>query len=1087
MKPHSSWIRPPLTFALTAVGLSLFIRLLSGLLGSGAVTSEEELAAQRSSSTETPTKAYIASLPREPFSVQVDRNVTPKHQSPMLDALVESGALPPVKERLPENPLVLRGVDGIGTYGGQWTRIATTLNDTSIMSWRLSYHAPVRWSPLGDPIVPHIAESVEVSEDQRVFTLHLRKGHRWSDGHPFTTADIAYWWNQEVNHPELGNGRPPNFMVYRGKGPELEVVNPHTLRILYEEPHSLFLYRMASFGYHMFETPRHYLEPFHPVLGDDEIIAAALEAYQLPNRRSLYAFMKARNNPKHPRLWPWVLRQFSTSAPITYVRNPFYFAVDEEGNQLPYIDSVRFEVRKIQQIPLEVAAGRTTMQGRNIQFADVTEYMSRRATSGIEVNFWDSADGSVWMILPNLVRRADEDNPKSVWKERYISDAKFRRALSLALNRERIIESEYSGLGNPMQVSPPKGSPFRNEEIGRLYTEYNPVEAERLLDEIGFKRRSPGAMRTAPDGTPLTFFLDYTAFTSRGPADFVVEDWIKVGVNVIAQERSRSLLGVKQRAREVDFTVWTGSDEYFPLVYPRYFAPMNHQAAYARNWGYWVMRGGDIGQEVDDGRAIEPPKDHPVRQSIALYRRIEETPDRAEQIKLFHDMQRIAAEQVYTINLSESPPQLIVKADNIRNVPENAIYGFMYASPGNTAPETYFLEGETTNPVTAEILADSIEEPVLRPGGEDLHAMGPGPVLLWSRRILSLGMFAGLIMLGLRYRFIGGRLLLMIPTLTIMSILVFIIIQAPPGDFLTSRMIELEELGDPTALRQIEELKDTFQLDRPKWRQYTHWVGLEWFLSFAEADKGILQGNLGRSMATNQPVNFVVGDRLRLTMLISLGTVLFTWLTALPIGIYSAVRQYSVADYALTVFGFIGMAIPGFLLALILMTFAGVSGLHSAEFADQPYWDVPKVLDLLKHIWVPIVVLGIGGTASMIRVMRANLLDELRKPYVVTARAKGVRPAKLLMKYPVRLALNPFVSTIGGLFPQLVSGGAVVAVVLALPTTGPLLLNALMMEDMFMAGSMLMYLSLLGIIGTLVSDLLLLWLDPRIRFEGGSR
>jgi ABC-type dipeptide/oligopeptide/nickel transport system permease component len=240
-------------------------------------------------------------------------------------------------------------------------------------------------------------------------------------------------------------------------------------------------------------------------------------------------------------------------------------------------------------------------------------------------------------------------------------------------------------------------------------------------------------------------------------------------------------------------------------------------------------------------------------------------------------------------------------------------------------------------------------------------------------------------------------------------------------------------------------------------------------------------------METSQPVNDMVGDIIVLTIALSLGTIIFTWATALPIGIYSAVKQYSWSDYALTLIGFIGMSVPAFLLALVLMAMAGVSGLFSPEYASQPEWSYGKFVDLLKHIWIPIVVLGVGGTAGMIRVMRANLLDELRKPYVVTARAKGVRPVKLLVKYPVRLALNPFISGIGSIFPHLISGGSIVSIVLSLPTAGKLQLDALMTEDMYLAASMLMVLSLLGVLGTLVSDLLLLWLDPRIRLEGGSR
>ncbi|MBI3368214.1 MAG: ABC transporter permease [Burkholderiales bacterium] len=270
------------------------------------------------------------------------------------------------------------------------------------------------------------------------------------------------------------------------------------------------------------------------------------------------------------------------------------------------------------------------------------------------------------------------------------------------------------------------------------------------------------------------------------------------------------------------------------------------------------------------------------------------------------------------------------------------------------------------------------------------------------------------------------------------------------------------------------------------WQQYARWTGLLWFTSFADEDRGLLQGHMGLSMETTRPVNEMVGDRILLTFVISLFTIVLTWVIAIPIGVYSAVRQYSAGDYLATFVGFVGMSVPPFLLALVIMVLAGVSGLFSPEFAAQPFWNWAKLRDLLQHIWVPIVVSAVSGTAGLIRVMRANLLDELRKPYVTTARAKGVRPLKLLFKYPVRIALNPFVSGIGHIFPQLVSGGAVVSIVLSLPTVGPLMVSALFNEDTYLAGSMLMALSLLAVLGTLVADLLLLWLDPRIRFEGSN-
>ena len=364
-------------------------------------------------------------------------------------------------------------------------------------------------------------------------------------------------------------------------------------------------------------------------------------------------------------------------------------------------------------------------------------------------------------------------------------------------------------------------------------------------------------------------------------------------------------------------------------------------------------------------------------------------------------------------------------------------------------------------------------------------SIAAGTTISW---LIFIGLTLFVILIGVRHPFVGRRLLIMIPTMLIISVCVFTIIQLPPGDFVTTHFDQLSESGDPSDVALAEDLRKLYHFDEPQWKQYFRWMGVYWFKTFQPADQGLLQGNMGRSMGENdQRINDIVEDRITLTIAISLGTIVFTWLIALPIGIYSAARQYSPSDHILTLIGFIGMCVPAFLFALVLTTWSGVSGLFSPEFAAQPEWSWPKFIDLLKHIWIPILVLGVGGTASMIRIMRANLLDELRRPYVVTARAKGVRPLKLLLKYPVRMAPNPFVSGIGGLFPQIVSGGALVSIVLALPTVGPMLITALQTEDTYLAGSMLIVLSLLGIIGTLVSDLLLLWLDPRIRFEGGTR
>lgn len=325
-------------------------------------------------------------------------------------------------------------------------------------------------------------------------------------------------------------------------------------------------------------------------------------------------------------------------------------------------------------------------------------------------------------------------------------------------------------------------------------------------------------------------------------------------------------------------------------------------------------------------------------------------------------------------------------------------------------------------------------------------------------------------------RYVIYRLLLMIPTLFAISVICFVVIQLPPGDIVTSRLDELQSEGQTVNEEQIAALRKAYNLDAPMPVQYLRWVG------------GMLVGDLGYSMQHQQPVNELVGERLLLTVTVAFASMMLTWVLALPIGIVSAVKQYSLFDYVTTVFAMLGMAVPGFMLALVVMWGAfelfGVSlgGLFSPQFVDAP-WSVARVLDLLKHIWVPMVVVGMAGTAGMVRVMRANLLDELRKPYVTTARAKGMKDWRLILKYPVRIAINPFISGIGGILPQLFSGAAIVSVVIDLPTTGPLLLDALMNQDMYLAGSLIMILSALTVVGVLLSDLALAAVDPRIRYD----
>ena len=325
-------------------------------------------------------------------------------------------------------------------------------------------------------------------------------------------------------------------------------------------------------------------------------------------------------------------------------------------------------------------------------------------------------------------------------------------------------------------------------------------------------------------------------------------------------------------------------------------------------------------------------------------------------------------------------------------------------------------------------------------------------------------------------QFIFRRLLFFVPMMFLMSVVAFGIIVAPPGDFVSDYVARLETDGSPLSLQERDAIRIEYGLDQPVYVQYWKWI------------RGVVYWDLGFSLAFQRPVTELVNDRLLMTVVLGLFTIVFTWTMAIPIGIISAVKQYSVIDYFFTFLSYLGVGTPNFMLALLLMYGAlalfnwSVLGLFSYEYVDAP-WSFGRFVDMLKHIWLPMVILGTAGTARFTRVVRANLLDEMSKPYVETARAKGLPEWKVVLKYPARIALNPFVSTAGWSLPELFSGSLIVATVMSLPTVGPLLLEALLAQDMYTAGSIILILTGLTVIGTLLSDILLAWMDPRIRIR----
>ena len=327
-------------------------------------------------------------------------------------------------------------------------------------------------------------------------------------------------------------------------------------------------------------------------------------------------------------------------------------------------------------------------------------------------------------------------------------------------------------------------------------------------------------------------------------------------------------------------------------------------------------------------------------------------------------------------------------------------------------------------------------------------------------------------------QFIARRLLVMGPLLFVIAVVSYVIIELPPGDYMTSYLARLaadEQLSE-SDIAEIEALRVRFGFDQPVIGRFLLWFG------------NAIRGDFGYSFDLRKPVAEIIWERMGMTLIVSGSSMLFTWVLAFPIGFYSAVRQHSPGDYLFTFIGFVGLATPNFMLALLLMYFGfvwfgeSVGGLFSTAYLTEP-WSLAKVWDLLKHLWVPVVVVGTAGTAGLIRVLRNNLLDELGKPYVTTARAKGLPEGRLLLKYPVRIAINPFLSTVGWLLPQLISGATITSVVLNLPTAGSALLESLLFQDMYLAGAIVMLMATLTVFGTLISDILLAVVDPRIRYE----
>ncbi|HUT32240.1 MAG TPA: ABC transporter substrate-binding protein [Planctomycetota bacterium] len=598
-------------------------------------------------------------------------------EAPMLAERVKAGALPPVAERLPEDPLVIVPPEQRGPYGGTWARFATDTNDTGVYEARIAYEGLVRWDAMGRRILPNLATRWEVADGGRAYTFWLRRGVRWSDGAPFSADDLLFWFNDVLQNPELTPVAPIDFRR-GGELAKLEKLDGHTVRFRFKEPHGLFLQQMASgLSYTLLGYPAHYLRQFHPRYVPKEELEAKAKAMGFHFWYQLFGERRGWRNPQCPRLWAWLI-QDPAALPVVFQRNPYYWKVDPDGRQLPYLDRVTFGIFDVETINLKAINGEMGMQSRHMDFANYPLFMENRKRGGYRVLHWVNAGGSVMQLALNLNQKTDP-----VLRELF-GDPRFRIALSHAIDRDAINEVCYFGIGKPRQLCPPAASPYYSPEYERAHIEHDPARASALLDAMGLSARDADGVRLRPDGAPLSIFIETTSMTGNAKMlEMVARDWTAVGVKTELKITARQLYYTRKAALLHHVGVWWPADELVPLIDPRWFLPFSTESVHAIGYARWFTSGGKAG--------VEPAGD--LRRCIDLYRAIQQTPDEAEHRRLFAEIIELNRKNLWVIGTIGEVPSLVLAQDRFRNVPEIAVYGWIFRSPGNTAPECYAMEG----------------------------------------------------------------------------------------------------------------------------------------------------------------------------------------------------------------------------------------------------------------------------------------------------------------------------------------------------------------------------------------------------------
>ena len=611
-----------------------------------------------------------------------EASVSQYNEAPMLAEMVANGELPPVDERLPLNPLVITPEEETGDYGGIWNRLATSAGDNQL-GGKVGGEHLVRYNKDGSQINPNVFESWEVSSDGSTYTFHLREGMRWSDGEPYTANDLLFYYEDVLLNEDL-TPNFPSWLKLSGEPVVIEKLDDYTLQFKFAAPYALFINVLGSLrGDRFARYCAHYLKQFHVNYVEKDEMDAMIKDAGVEHWYQVFGTKPdPRRNPDNPSYLPWNLSTPSHSDPLIADRNPFYWKVDPEGNQLPYIDSIHWSlVDGKDQLNLRAIQGEVDMQLRHITFDNVPLFMENMERGNYRVMLWQRGQ------VTDTVLHLNHTNKDPVLRE-IAQDKRFRYALSLGINRADIIEAVYLGQAEPNQVSPTKTSPLYWEPQAKNLIEHDPDRANAYLDEMGLTDRDEEGYRLRPDGERLSIVFEYAAvFGAWGDiAELLTAHWSELGIELISTEIDRSLLGQRLSANEIDLGVWTGSGEFNPFIEPRSFVPLVPNNA-LRQYAYWW--------ESDGKEGVEPTGD--ILRVLELWEEIKITVDEEKQRALFRQILELNKENLWQIGIATSPPQPVIVKNYFRNVPEDGMYDDQPRSPSNTAMEQYFIRaGEDT-------------------------------------------------------------------------------------------------------------------------------------------------------------------------------------------------------------------------------------------------------------------------------------------------------------------------------------------------------------------------------------------------------